>query len=408
MKYIVMLGDGMADWPRPELGGKTPLDAAKKPNMDYLAQHGTVGLARTVPEGMSPGSDTANLSVIGYDPRVCYTGRSPLEAVSMGIEMGPNDLSYRCNVVELSDTENYEDATMIDYSCEEIPTEESTVLINFLNEHFQTETMHLYPGVSYRHCLLLKDAKPGSTCTPPHDITGKPIRDCLPGGEHGVMLLDLMKRSRELLRDHPVNKSRVERGLRPVSSCWFWGEGTRPGLTNFEETYGVKGAVISAVDLLKGIGLCAGMKSIDVPGATGTIDTNFDGKAKAAIDFLRNEGDLVYIHVEAPDECGHHGQSEEKVRSIELIDEKILGPVIEAMRADGEPFAVLLAPDHPTPLEVMTHVSDPIPFVLYRSDREGVCPAQYYSESAAAATGLFLPDGWKLMSYLVSGSDPTL
>ena len=254
MKYIVMLGDGMADYPVPELGNRTPLEAAVKPNMDFLAQNGKVGMAKTVPEGMPPGSDTANLSAMGYDPKIYYSGRSPLEAVSMGIDLGAGDVTFRCNLVTLSDEENYEDCTMVDYSAGEISTAESTELINYLNEQFHTEDRNLYPGISYRHCLVLRDAKTGSICTPPHDISLKPIREHLPSGIYGDMLLSLMKRSRELLRNHPINQARIAAGKNPATSCWFWGEGTKPALSPFQEKFGVRGGVISAVDLIKGIG----------------------------------------------------------------------------------------------------------------------------------------------------------
>ena len=327
MKYFVILGDGMADRPYEGLGGKTPLDVANHPTMDYLASKGICGLAKTVPEGMPPGSDTANLSVMGYDPKVYYTGRSPLEAVSMGIELSLNDVTYRCNTVTLSDDEAYEDCTMIDYSCDEITTPESTQIINDLNEVFKKEDLNIYPGISYRHCLVLRDAKDGADCTPPHDILEQKITDNLPKGQNSELLLSMMKRSRELLKDHPVNKSRIERGLHPVSSLWFWGEGRKPNLTAFVEKYGKKGAVVSAVDLIKGIGICAGLNSIDVPGATGNIDTNFEGKSQAAVDALLSGDDFVYVHMEAPDECGHRCEPENKVRAIELIDEKVLKPM---------------------------------------------------------------------------------
>ena len=300
MRYLVILGDGMADRPVPELGGRTPLEAAHKPHMDWLAQHGEVGMAKTVPEGMPPGSDTANLSVMGYDPRTCYSGRSPLEAVSMGIPLAEDDVTFRCNLVTLSDEEEYEDCTMVDYSSDEISTQESAQLIHDLNQQFHTESRDLFPGISYRHCLVIHHAKTGSVCTPPHDISGKPIRDHLPGGTYGAELLELMKRSRQILRDHPVNKARVARGLRPATSCWFWGEGTRPAIQNFTEKYGVKGGVISAVDLIKGIAICAGLESVDVEGATGNVHTNFPGKAQAAIDLFRRGAQFVYIHMEAP------------------------------------------------------------------------------------------------------------
>lgn len=402
MKYIVMLGDGMADTPVESLNNKTPLEAAKKPYMDFLAQNGMVGVAKTIPDTLPPGSDTANLSVMGYDPELFYTGRSPLEAVSMGIELGENDIALRCNLVTLSDTENFEDAQMLDYSAGEITTAESKELINFINDNIQTDKIKLYPGVSYRHCLVLKDSKPGSDCTPPHDISLKPIKDHLPKGEHSNLLLNLMKRSRELLKNHPINIDRVKRGLNPATSCWFWGEGTRPSLTPFIDRYYVKGAVISAVDLLKGIAICAGMTSVDVEGATGNIDTNFKGKAKAAMDLIDDGYDLVYIHVEAPDECGHQGDAANKAKAIELIDEQILGPVIEHLKASGEPYSILLTPDHPTPINVRTHVRTPVPFVIYRSNSKSGPHASAYTEKLAKDTGLFVDKGCKLMGMLIN------
>lgn len=401
MKYIVMLGDGMADTPVESLNNKTPLEAANKPYMDFLAKHGSVGIVKTIPDTLPPGSDTANLSVMGYDPQEFYTGRSPLEAVSMGIKLGQNDIALRCNLVTLSDTEKFEDATMLDYSAGEISTAESKELINYINENIQTESIRLYPGVSYRHCLVLKDTKPGSICTPPHDISLKPIKGHLPQGNHSDLLLDLMKRSKELLKNHPINIDRVKRGLNPATSCWFWGEGTRPSLTPFADKYHVKGAVISAVDLLKGIAICAGMTSVDVPGATGNIDTNFEGKAMAAMNLIDEGYDLIYIHVEAPDECGHQGDAANKVKAIELIDKKILGPVYEYLKKSKQPFSILLTPDHPTPINLRTHVRTPVPFVIYRSNSDGGVHTESYTEKLAENTGLFVDKGCKLMSMLI-------
>ena len=392
----------MADYPVPELGERTPLDAADKPNMDFLAQNGIVGMVNTVPQGMPPGSDTANLSVMGYDPKIYYSGRSPLEAVSMGIPLEPDDVTFRCNLVTLSDEEAYEDTKMVDYSSDEISTAESTELINYLNQHFQTETLHLYPGISYRHCLVFKHAEIGSICTPPHDISLRPIKEHLPSGRYGGLLLDLMKRSRELLKDHPVNLARIAKGKRPATSCWFWGEGTKPNLTPFAEKYGVKGGVISAVDLIKGIALCAGLKSVDVEGTTGNVDTNFAGKADAALDLLKNGCDMVYIHVEAPDECGHRHEIDNKVKSIELIDRDILGRILPELRKSGEPFSVLLMPDHPTPLSIRTHTGEPVPFVLYRSDAEQN-GTKRYTEALAKETGVFVPKGDWMMHKLLNG-----
>ncbi|MBE6885087.1 MAG: cofactor-independent phosphoglycerate mutase [Ruminococcaceae bacterium] len=403
MKYIVMLGDGMSDYPVPELGGKTPLEAANKPNMDYLAAHGVVGMAKTVPDGYTPGSDVANISVIGYNPADCYSGRSPLEAVSMGIDLADDDVTFRCNLVTLSDAENYEDAIMLDNAADEISTPEAAELMNYVNTNLRTDDFCFYPGVSYRHCAVMSHAETGSDLTPPHDILDKPIKTYLPGGKYGERLLGFMKRSWELLRDHPINKARIERGLRPANSCWFWGEGTRPSLNNFEEIYGKKGGMVSAVDLLKGIGICIGFKNAEVEGATGNIDTNFKGKADAALEMLHSGCDIVYIHVEAPDESGHRGELDNKIRSIELIDSEILGPVMNQLRKEEEDFSVLLMPDHPTPTALRTHVSDPVPFVLYRSDKEGALPAAGYSEKQAEATGLYLPEAHKIMSRFLSG-----
>ena len=404
MKYIVMLADGMADYPVPELDGKTPIMVANTPNMDFLAQNGAVGLAKTVPDGMAPGSDTANLSVMGYDPKIYYTGRSPLEAVSMGIDLSLTDVTFRCNLVTLSDTENYEDAVMVDYSAGEITTAESTELVNYLNGYFKTEFINLYPGISYRHCLVAKSFKTGGILTPPHDISKKPIKDHLPKGENADILLDMMRRSRELLKDHPVNKKRIAEGKNPATSCWFWGEGTKPALTSFKDRFGIQGGVISAVDLIKGIGICAGHKLCEVQGATGNWDTNFDGKAEAALSLLNSGCDYVYIHVEAPDECGHHGDIKHKIESIEAIDKQILGKIIPKMQKRGEDFSILVMPDHPTPISCMTHVSDPVPFILYSSAKKLGPSVESYSEETAKATGLYVANAADLSDHLISNN----
>lgn len=402
MKYIVMLADGMADYAVPELDGKTPLMVANTPNMDFLAKNGAVGLAKTVPDGMAPGSDTANLSVMGYDPKIYYTGRSPLEAVSMGIDLSLTDVTFRCNLVTLSDTENYEDAVMLDYSAGEITTAESTELINYLNEYFKTEYINLYPGISYRHCLVAKNFKTGGVLTPPHDISKKPIKEHLPKGENAEILLDMMRRSRELLKDHPVNKKRIAEGKNPATSCWFWGEGTKPALTSFKDRFNIQGGVISAVDLIKGIGICAGHKLCEVEGATGNWDTNFIGKAEAALALLNDGCDYVYIHVEAPDECGHHGDIKHKIESIEAIDSQVLGTIIPEMQKRGEDFSILVMPDHPTPISCMTHVSDPVPFILYSSATKLGPSTEYYNEDTAKATGLYVANAADLSEHLIS------
>lgn len=398
MKYIVMLGDGMADYPVEALGGKTPLQVAVKPHIDRLAKYGEMGMVKTVPDGMKPGSDVANLAAMGYDPGSCYTGRSPLEAVSIGIEMNDTDVAFRCNLVTLSDEPEYAEKTMVDYSSGEITTAEAAKLIEAVDAAFRTEEILFYPGISYRHCMIWHHGPVGLDLTPPHDISDRKITQYLPGNP---VILDLMRRSYDILKDHPVNQDRIARGLNPANSIWLWGEGTRPGVSRFETTYGVKGSVISAVDLIKGIGLCAGMKVIEVEGATGNIDTNFRGKGEAALKTLLEGQDLVYIHVEAPDECGHHGDLEGKIRSIELIDSQIVGPLLEGLEQAGEDYAILVMPDHPTPVSIKTHIADPIPYLLYRSGTKEESGADTYNEVTAAATGRFLPQGYRLMNRLL-------
>lgn len=398
MKYIVMLGDGMADNPIEALGGRTPLEAAKKPNIDRLARTGELGMVKTVPDGMKPGSDVANLAAMGYDPKVCYTGRSPLEAVSIGIKMEDSDVAFRCNLVTLSEEEEYENRRMADYSSGEITTKEAAELMEAIQKAFGTDEIQFYPGISYRHCMIWHGGPVGLNLTPPHDISDKTVTSYLP---ENPVILDLMRRSSEILKDHPVNQARKARGLNPANSIWLWGEGTRPAVSGFEAAYGVKGSVISAVDLIKGIGLCAGMKVIEVEGATGNIDTNFKGKGEAALKTLSEGQDLVYIHVEAPDECGHHGDLEGKVRAIELIDEQIVGPLLEGLEAAGEEYSILVMPDHPTPLAIKTHVADPVPYLLYRSNGAAGDGADTYTEKTAAATGRYVDHGYELMGRLL-------
>ena len=402
MKYIVMLGDGMADRPIPSLGNRTPLQAAYKPYMDYVAAHGACGMTRMVPKGMPPQSDTANLAVMGYDPEVYYRGRSPLEAVSMGVELAPTDIAIRCNILTLSDEPDYLDRTMIDYSAGEISNEEGKALVEYLAERMNTEQLELHAGISYRHCLVIHNAELGTDLTPPHDITGKPIRNCMPAGRYGQLLSDFMVRSSELLRDHPINRRRIAEGKNPANSCWFWGEGTRPELVPFQKLYGVKAGVICAVDLLKGLGICTGMDVPFVPGATGAKRTDFAAKGKKALELLDSGLDLVYVHVEAPDESGHAGDVECKVEAIENIDRHILGYLMDNLKARGEDFAVMLLPDHPTPIEIRTHSSDPVPFVLYDSRRECIPRALSYCEAEAEKTGLFIEKGHTLMKKFIS------
>lgn len=395
MKYVVLLCDGMADLPREDLTGKTPMGTANKPNMDRLAKVSEVGLVKTVIDTLKPGSDVANLSVLGYDPSIYYSGRSPLEAGSIGIDMKPTDVSFRCNLVTLSDEEGYEDKTMVDYCSGDISSKEAAELIAYIQEKMGNKEFSFYSGVSYRHCLIWDNGTLDvGTLTPPHDITGRKITEYLGVNQNGAKLLDMMKRSYDLLRDHPVNKKRIEKGLRPANSIWLWGEGVRKDLTPFEEKYGLKGAMISAVDLLKGIGKFTGMDVIDVPGATGYIDTNFSGKAQAAIDALNRGNDLVYIHVEAPDECGHRFEIENKVKSIELIDELILAPILKAF--EGQDIKILICPDHPTPLALKTHTNAPVPYLIYDS-RKKVDGVPKFSEEEAEKTGRFIGVGHTLM-----------
>lgn len=395
VKYIVLLGDGMADWPLDELGGRTPLQAARKPNMDALAKRSVLGMVKTIPDGMPAGSDVANLSVFGFNPREVYTGRSPLEAISMGIKLSDDDVALRCNLVTLSNTEDYADATMLDYSAGEITTEESSELVRALAQSLNREGLSFYPGVSYRHCLIWNKGTLELDLTPPHDISGKPIRSYLPKGKNSEVLLDLMVRSRDILKHHPVNLRRIEKGLNPATSIWLWGQGKRPAIPLFVEKYGLCGSVISAVDLIRGIGKACGMKSVDVPGATGNIHTNFKGKAQAALNELKSGRDLVYIHIEAPDECGHQGSLQDKIRSIELIDREVLGTLLEGLK--GEEYSILILPDHPTPIAIRTHCADPVPFMIYRSGNGIMDANAAYSEAYVSGKDLFIEKGHTLM-----------
>lgn len=396
MKYVVILGDGMADYPIQELQNKTPLMVAKKPYIDNLASLGEVGLCTTVPCGMKPGSDVANLSVLGYNPKDCYTGRSPLEAASIGIALKDTDYTYRANLVTLSNEKEYADKTMVDYSGGEISTAEAKELIEYLKKSLDNEKNTLYAGISYRHCLVVDNGNTIGELTPPHDITGRKIKEYLPESVEASEYLLMMKRSYELLKDHPINLKRINEGKNPANSLWFWGEGTKPALQNFEDKFGVKGAMISAVDLLKGIGKLTGMKVIEVEGATGNYDTNFNGKAEAALKVLKEGSDFVYIHMEAPDECGHHGDLVRKIYSIEQID-GVVKMVVEGLKAMGEEFSILIAPDHPTPIAIKTHCSDPIPYVIYKSNENLLSDAIAYDEENAKKSGIFLSSGEELM-----------
>lgn len=402
MKYLVMLCDGMADEPNEALGNSTPMEKANKPCMDSLAAKAEVGIVKTVAEGLKPGSDVANLSVLGYEPAVYYSGRSPLEAASISIDLKDTDVTLRCNLVTLSDDEDYENKTILDYCADDISSEEAKILIEYIQEKLGNDVFRFYPGVSYRHCLVWSNGNPHpGVLTPPHDITGKVITDYIPKGEAVDELYDLMKKSYDLLKDHPVNQARIARGKRPANSIWLWGEGTKPLLDNFSEKFGIKGSMISAVDLLKGIAICAGMNSVDVDGATGYLDTNFDGKCKAAIEEFKNGADLVYVHVEAPDECGHRGEIENKVKAIEMIDEHILGPVVEFLKGYDD-FAVLVCPDHPTPLSIRTHTSTPVPYLIYDSKNEINSGVKVFCEKEARETGNYIEKGFTMMNYFLT------
>ncbi len=405
MKYLVVLCDGMADYKIEALGNKTPMEVAKKPMTDKLAKDSLCGTVSNVPEGMVPESDTANIAVLSYDPKIYSKGRSPLEAVSMGLVMRPDDTAYRCNVVTLSeDEENYEDRVMLDHSADEITTKEANELIKTLEENLGNEARHFYTGVSYRHCMIWNNTPYEYDFMRPHDILGKKIKDYLPSGVEGAPFRQLMEASYELLEHHPINEARRARGLRPANSAWFWSPGKKPALPNFYEKWGLRGAVISAVDLIKGIGICAGLKSIDVEGATGNVHTNWSGKADAAIEAFENEYDFVYIHVEAPDECGHRAEIENKILSIEKIDELILTPVYEYLVSTGEDFKIMVLPDHPTPIALRTHSMEPVPFMIY-SSKEKQNGVDSFTEAACEDKELYIENGYNLLSYMIENGD---
>ncbi len=397
MKYIIILGDGMADWPVESLGNRTPLELAKKPNMDNLCKYGSLGLVRTIPSGMPAGSDVANLSVFGFDPSVYYTGRSPLEAISMGLKLNTDDTALRCNLVTLSDEENYEERSMVDYSAGEITTGEASQLMNAVAKGLNRDGIAFFPGVSYRHCLLWRDGPLDIGLAPPHDISGKKIFNYLPKGPGQEIALDLMKKSVAILKEHPINKKRLAKGLNPANSIWLWGQGKKPSMPLFVEKYGLCGSVVSAVDLVKGIGIASGMKAIDVEGATGNLHTNFKGKAEAALKELQEGRDLVYIHIEAPDECGHQGQADEKIRAIELIDSEVLGTLLEGLKGLDD-YRLMILPDHPTPVSIRTHCADPVPYLIYDSQKTEIAnPDMIYSEACAKKAGTFIQEGHTLM-----------
>ena len=398
MKYIVVLGDGMADEPIPELGNRTPLDAAATPVMDELASKGSLGTVQNVPAGMAPGSDVANLSVLGYDPTANYSGRSPLEALSVGVRMDDDDVIFRSNIVTLTENEPYEQKTILDHSSGEISTADADVLMDAIRAEFNSDVFRFYTGTSYRHILVWKG---GKVCRlePPHDHLGKVIGDYLP---QEAVLRDMMKRSFDILNNHPLNLARAAAGKNKANSLWFWGAGTKPKVQNFYEKTGLHGAMISAVDLLKGIAVGAGMKIYNVPGATGSIDTNYEGKAQAAIDALLKDGcDFAYIHVEAPDEMGHQGRIQDKVKSIEYLDSRLIAKVKQAMEEAGEDYRMLVLPDHPTPLRIRTHTSAPVPYLLYDSTHQ-LRKREHFTEESARAAGNFEPNGYRLLEQFIA------
>ncbi len=398
MKYVIVLGDGMADRPLEELEGMTPLEYAKTPNMDQLAAAGEIGMVHTIPDGMSPGSDTANLSVLGYDPKAYYSGRSPLEALSIGVDMKPTDVSLRCNLVTLSEEEeNYQDKKILDHSSGEISTEDAAVLLEAVRKELETDIYKFYVGTSYRH-LLIWDQGQVIDLTPPHDVLGQTIYQHLP---KDAALLEMMKKSYAVLVNHPINIERKRQGLNPANSCWFWGAGTRPELSSFEEKTGKKGAMVSAVDLLKGIAVGASMKNIIVEGANGGLHTNYKGKAQAAVDILtKDDYDFVYVHVEAPDEMGHQGSVEKKVQAIQYLDECVIGPIKAGLEQAGAEFRMLVMPDHPTPVSLRTHTGDDVPYLLYDSARIEN-HSWNYNEKQAAESGNRVARGCEMIDYLI-------
>ena len=402
MKYLIAVPDGAADDPIDSLGGRTPLEAADMPCINRLAAYGEIGTCRTVPEGISPGSDSANLSVMGYDPRVYLTGRSSLETVSIGVDMKKTDVSFRVNfiTVEPSPSGKYDDFTIIDHAAGDITTEESCELMECLKKEFETDSTHLYVGTQYRHCMIFNGFKPECSFIPPHDILGKRAGDYLPEGKDCDFFVNMTKRSYEIFKDHPVNRAREARGLNPANSVWIWGMGTRPELPDFNRKYGVDGCVISAVDLIKGIGIFAGLEILDVPGITGSINTDFEAKAQAAIEAYKNGKDFVYLHMEGTDECFHQGNLENKIKCAEYIDKRAVKPIIDYLESTGERFKVLVVPDHRTPLSIRTHSSDPVPYVIYDSaDRKPEDRSRKFNERAAEASEMHFENGYEMTDY---------
>jgi 2,3-bisphosphoglycerate-independent phosphoglycerate mutase len=401
MKYMVLIGDGMTGRPLKELGNRTCLQEARTPNMDRLASEGLIGITHTIPPGFHPGSDVANLSILGYDPVRYYTGRAALEAASIGVKLDGNDVAFRCNLVTLGSIGDR--AVMDDYSSGHITTEEAEELMQSVNEALGSDEIKFYSGVSYRHLMVWKSGHAGAECTPPHDILGKEINGYLPSGEGGDVLRDLMKRSRDILAEHPVNLKRLKDGKKPASSIWLWGQGRKPKLPSYREKYGLKGVLISAVDLTKGLGICAGFEILNVPGATGWLDTNYSGKAEYALNAL-NDVDFVYLHVESPDEAGHSGSYKNKIQAIEDFDSLVVYAVMKGLKERFKEYRVLLMPDHATPVAVRTHTNEPVPFVILDSRQKKNNKGVPYDETIAERKGvLVIKEGFKLMDYFIKG-----
>lgn len=399
MKYLILVPDGAGDESIEKLGGRTPLEVADLENIDELAHRGTVGMVKTIPPGVAPGSDAANLSVMGYDPSVYLTGRSPLEAASIGIDMSDTDVAFRTNLITLTGDGEYEDLIITDHSSGDITTEEADELIKAINDAFANDDIRFYTGVSYRHCMIVHDGSTDYELTPPHDVLTQRVGDHLPKGKGSEFITDMMKKSYEILKDHPVNKKRIERGLNPANTIWIWGQGKKPKLSSFYDKYGIKGTAISAVDLIKGIAICAGLDSVDVEGATGTLHTNFEGKAQAAIREFGKGMDFVYMHLEGPDECSHQGDLEGKIECLESIDRKVLRPIVEYLRESGEDFRILEVPDHRTPLAIGTHSATPVPFVIYDSSAEEPYDEEKCFSEASGEKGKYFDSGFALADF---------
>lgn len=399
MKYLILVPDGAGDENIEALGNKTPLEVADIQTINNLAHRGTIGMVKTIPPGVAPGSDAANLSVMGYDPAVYLTGRSPLEAASIGIDMSDTDVAFRTNIITLTGEGDYEDLIITDHSSGDISTEEADQLIQAVNEAFSDDKIKFYTGVSYRHCMIVHNGSTEYDLTPPHDVLTQRVGDHLPKGEGSEFITEMMKKSYDILKDHSVNKARIAKGLNPANTLWIWGQGKKPSLSSFYDKYGIKGTAISAVDLIKGIAICAGLNSVDVEGATGTLHTNFDGKAQAAIREFRDGKDFVYMHLEGPDECSHQGDRDGKIECMQSIDSKVLKPILDALDEDGEDYRVLIVPDHRTPLAIRTHSATPVPFVIYDSRNE-----QPYDEAKtfcekAGEKGMYFDSGFELADY---------